>query len=84
MPNLVKQWKGKRGLVASICLFLYAPDKYNFLPVCFGLDMRHQGASEKLFQLLNFLGVTNVKKSTHAKSDGFDKEGVLWKTLIEV
>ena len=64
----------RMGGILSTILFTHSPCVYKFVPSLIGLDLWHQGASQKTIQLTNQLGLSVSSTASRNAVDGIAKE----------
>ena len=78
----------RKGLIFSIMLHSQKPRQFKFIQMVMGVELWRQGASHKLYELLNFLGISQgvdaARSHTDKLSDGYDQQLQNWKLEKEV
>ena len=59
----------RMGMILSLVLHSTAPSKYKFLQATIGVEFWRQGCTQKIFQTLNYLGLSLSKGSSRGRVD---------------
>ena len=72
----------RAGILMAIVLFTRAPHEHNMVQCAMGVQMWRQGASDKMFTILNHYDVCQSKQSAHGHVDrlGQHNDEVLWQS----